>query len=44
MILITKYYVCNIFFPLDLVNLDGLEDEQYACSVVLFLHGVPSFS
>ena len=44
MILITKYYVCNIFFPLDLVNLDGLEDEQYACSVVLFLHGVLSFS
>ena len=30
------------FSPLDLVHLDGLEDEQYACSVVLFLHGVLS--
>ena len=29
-----------IFFPLDLLHLDGLEDEQYTCSVVLFLHGV----
>ena len=28
------------FFPLDLVHLDELEDEQYACFVVLFLHGV----
>ena len=28
------------FSHFDLVHLDGLDDEQYACSVVLFLHGV----
>ena len=33
-------YVIFFFSHLDLVHLDGLEDEQYACSVVLFLHGV----
>ena len=35
-------FLYEIFFfsHLDLVHLDGLDDEQYACSVVLFLHGV----
>ena len=33
-------YVIFFFSHLDLVHLDGLEDKQNACSVVLFLHGV----
>ena len=27
------FNTCRCFSPLDLVHLDGLEDEQYACSV-----------
>ena len=41
MILNLVFLYVIFFFPhLDLVHLDGLDDEQYACSVVLFLHGV----
>ena len=40
MILNLVFLYVFFFSHLDLVHLDGLEDEQYACSVVLFLHGV----
>ena len=40
--LVFLYVIFFFFFfsHFDLVHLDGLDDEQYACSVVLFLHGV----
>ena len=38
--LVFLYVIFFFFSHFDLVHLDGLDDEQYACSVVLFLHGV----
>ena len=36
-----RAWLFSFFFSsFDLVHLDGFGDEQYACSVVLFLHGV----